>query len=503
MGKKTLSKKLMAILLTLISIAIIVIAFVGIYMQQLNKLKNIVPDATYSSEIDGAIEYRLSVDNTEEEAEVYVDDEGNIRGEVANGNSTSSEDWENNTGFTIESQIIRQNSDDVLNAENYEKTKEIIEKRLDSMGATDYAIRLDDNTGYMVVELSENDDINYLYETAVCTTGKIEVIDYQTGVVLIDDSHIVSASVYPYSQDGITYTIYLNIEFDEEGAQILNDISTEYIAYTNDNGESVTDYVSITMDGSSIYTTYFGEEYTDSAISVPLGSNISDEDTLNAYIESAQSIATIINLEELPVIYTQDNTGYLIQSNIDDMAAQAAQAEAEQKAAMEAAAAQQQQAVPPSTGDSQALPATAPVSSLPAGPLDKSLKLMSVALVLKILPEDRVEAILEKFAPQDVETIRNYMKVENLEAGLDMNYTLKCLESIKEFLPRRKTPSQESILRQLNRIFDKHPMEDIEKLFKSERPFLKRFISKAYEGDYYPIPVKVAQIVVQYVKDSV
>ena len=189
------------------------------------------------------------------------------------------------------------------------------------------------------------------------------------------------------------------------------------------------------------------------------------------------------------------------QSNIDDMAAQAAQAEAEQKAAMEAAAAEQQ-ANQPTAGDSQALPAAAPVS-VPAGPLDKSLKLMSVALVLKILPEDRVEAILDKFAPQDVETIRNYMKVENLEAGLDINYTLKCLESIKEFLPRRKTPSQESILRQLNKIFDQHPMEDIEKLFKSERPFLKRFISKAYEGDYYPIPVKVAQIVVQYVRDSV
>ena len=46
-------------------------------------------------------------------------------------------------------------------------------------------------------------------------------------------------------------------------------------------------------------------------------------------------------------------------------------------------------------------------------------------------------------------------------------------------------------------------MENVEKLFKSERPFLKRFISKAYEGDYYPIPVRVAQIVVDYVKDSV
>ena len=318
MREKKLSKKLMAILLILIAIAIIIIAFVGIYVQQLNKLKNIVPDATYSSEIDGAIEYRLSVDNTEEETEVYVDDEGNIRGEVADGISTSGEEWENNTGFTIESQVIRQNSDDVLNAENYEKTKEIIETRLDSMGATDYSIRLDDQTGYMVVELSENDDIDYLYGTAVCSIGKVEVIDYQTGVVLIDDSHIESASVYPYSADGITYTVFLNLQFDEEGAQILNDISTEYIAYTNSEGESVTDYISINIDDSSIYTTYFGEEYTDSVISVPLGSNISDEETLNAYTESARSIATIINLEELPVVYTQDNSGYLIQSSIDD-----------------------------------------------------------------------------------------------------------------------------------------------------------------------------------------
>ena len=318
MREKKISKKLMAVLLTLIAIAIIVIAFVGIYVQQLNKLKNIVPDATYSSEISGAIEFRLSVDNTEEEAEVYVDDEGNIRGEVANGANTVGENWENNTGFAIETQVIRQNADDILNAENYEKTKEIIEKRLDSMGATDYSIRLNDETGYMVVELSENDDIDYLYETAVCTVGKVEVIDDQTGVVLIDDSHIVSASVYPYSIDGMTYTVFLNIEFDEEGAQILNDISTKYITYTNSEGNSVTDYLSVTIDGSSIYRTYFEEEYTDNVISVPLGSNISDEETLNAYIESTSAIATIINLEELPVVYTQDNSGYLIQSNIDD-----------------------------------------------------------------------------------------------------------------------------------------------------------------------------------------
>lgn len=208
----------------------------------------------------------------------------------------------------------------------------------------------------------------------------------------------------------------------------------------------------------------------------------------------------IDNLEKRGVISSDISQKALNQSNIDDMAAQAAQAEAEQKAAIEAAA--QQDTAQAAPADTAAPPAVAQ-AALPSAPMDKALKLMSVALVLKILPHDRVEAILEKFAPQDVETIQTYMKVDNLEAGLDMSYTLKCLENIKEFLPRRKSPSQESIIRQLNKIFDAHPLDEIEKLFKSERPFLKRFIAKAYEGDYYPIPTRVAGIVVQYIKDSV
>lgn len=204
-------------------------------------------------------------------------------------------------------------------------------------------------------------------------------------------------------------------------------------------------------------------------------------------------------LEKRGVITPDISQKAISQSNIDEMAAQAAEAEAQQKAAMEAIQSQEQPEQQPQS-QSQGPPVP---TALPAAPMEKSLKLMSVALVLKILPEDRVEAILEKFSPQDVDTIRAYMKVENLEAGLDLNYTLKCLESIKDFLPRRKTPSQESIIRQLNKIFDEHPLDEIEKLFKSERPFLKRFIAKAYEGDYYPIPTRVAHIVVQYVKDSV
>ena len=319
MNGKNLSKKLIIILLVVISIAIIVAVFVGVYVEKLNKLVDIMPDSTYSSEINGSIEYRLSVDETEEEAEVYVDDDGNIVGYVEDGSDTSDDDWENTTGYVIETQTIKANLDEDLTEENYEKTKSIIEKRLDALGATEYQIKLDSETGDLTIELSDNDNVSYLYQTGILSKGEFRIIDYQTGVVLLDGSHIVEASEYTYSSDGVTYYTYLQIELDDEGAEILTELSNTYIEYTDDEGEEQTDYISIEIDGDAIYTTYFGEEYTDNVISLPLGQDLEDTETIEAYEESVEAIATILNLGELPITYeTDESSGLLVRTNISD-----------------------------------------------------------------------------------------------------------------------------------------------------------------------------------------
>ena len=79
----------------------------------------------------------------------------------------------------------------------------------------------------------------------------------------------------------------------------------------------------------------------------------------------------IDSLEKRGVISSEISQKAMSQSNIDDMAAQAAQAEAEQKAAMEEAQANQ------NVQASADLPVSQPISpSLPASPMDRSLKLM-------------------------------------------------------------------------------------------------------------------------------
>ena len=137
MKSESLTKILLSILLVLCSIAVIVIAFVGIYVPKANKLKNIIPDYKLGSEVDGIIEYRLVPDDSEEEKEVYVDSKGKIRGFVADGNDNKSstdsvevtteldeaepeaETPTDDTGFSKETKLIKENEKSCLNKSKF------------------------------------------------------------------------------------------------------------------------------------------------------------------------------------------------------------------------------------------------------------------------------------------------------------------------------------------------------------------------------------------------
>ena len=331
MKSKNLTKILLSILLVLCSIAVIIIAFVGIYVPKQNKLKNIIPNYKLGTEVDGIIEYRLVPDDSEEEKEVYVDSKGNVRGIVSDGHDTSSttdsievttdlEEAEtttvDDTGFSKETRAIRENEKSVLTEKNFEKSKKIIEERLENAGATEYAIRLDKKTGNMVVELSQNDDVSYLYQVGLSAYGEFDIIDYQTGVVLMDKSHLKDAQVVTnLSQDTNKYTIYLQLELDEDGQKIIKEISKQYIQYTDSEGNTQTDRISIRVDGASIMTTYFGEEYDQALLNIPISSDVEASD-LNTYAKSVQDVAHLLKQETIPVKYVQDGGALFIESTL-------------------------------------------------------------------------------------------------------------------------------------------------------------------------------------------
>ncbi len=193
------------------------------------------------------------------------------------------------------------------------------------------------------------------------------------------------------------------------------------------------------------------------------------------------------------------------QSNIDDMAKQAREAqEQQQKQAIEEAEKNREQAQKRREEQRKQKQVQQEMQSGKNPAItQKQLKLMSLALVLKILSQDKVTTILNKFDSNDSLTISQYMNMANLESQIDGDLLAGCLNEIKEYLPVKRKLTKENVLGDLLRVYQSAPRERIEKIIKNERPLVKRFISQAYDGEYSGLPLKVAGIVAQYVEDSI
>ena len=209
----------------------------------------------------------------------------------------------------------------------------------------------------------------------------------------------------------------------------------------------------------------------------------------------------IDDLEKRGVITSEISKQAASQSNIDDMAKQMQEqeeAQAQAQAQQEQQQAQQPQAPVPVDGENPA----PPVPKRSSG--DKPMKMKAIAMVLKLLDKKRSEEVLSQFSEEIADELRRLSKTPRLEEQVDLRVAKECLEDLKVILPKKKKLSQDNMVREMDKIFNQHDMEDVERIVKSERPFVKRFVSQSYEGDYYQgVPLKVAKILVDYMKDNV
>lgn len=133
----------------------------------------------------------------------------------------------------------------------------------------------------------------------------------------------------------------------------------------------------------------------------------------------------------------------------------------------------------------------------------KILKLASVALLLKQVSQDKVQSILNKFDPNDANTVIQYMKMHDLEQKVDQSIAMKCLHEIKINLPEPKFINPGKILAKMNVVFENTSKDDIDRFTAKERPKVKEFITMAREGEYSQMPTKVANIIAQHLEESI
>ncbi len=200
------------------------------------------------------------------------------------------------------------------------------------------------------------------------------------------------------------------------------------------------------------------------------------------------------------------------QSNIDNMMQQMQE---NQEVTPEQAAAAQQPLPQNAPVQNQPVNAPAPAGGgVPGAPVDlskpiekykppKLLKLVAVALLLKRVTDDRVQAILNHFEQDDAGTVLRYMYVDNLEQKVDPSVTMRVLEDIGKNLPSATEVNTNLLVDKVKAAASMIDRQKLETMVQLERPNVRRFVFNALEGEFYKMPPRVAAVIASHLEHSV
>ena len=303
MKEKTM-KTVKILTITLLVILISMINFVGIYQKNKNRMENKVKDYSYSMSLNGARTIKLKV------------------------NTESTDDVPNN-------------SEEVLTAENYKKSKEVIEKRLNKMNVEEYTTSVNEATGEITIQIPEQNSQTDTIIGNLNTVGKFEILDSETKEVLLNNDDIKSSEVL-YNTTNSGTSVYLQIEFNKNGKDKLKNVSQTYVSVNNTTNnttennvaenttsETENEATNTTTEGSSdtattekkitmkiddqeIMSTSFDEPITTGKIQLSVGKATTDKTTLQNYVDQAQSVSTTLDTGKLPVKYDLEKNQYIL-----------------------------------------------------------------------------------------------------------------------------------------------------------------------------------------------
>ena len=290
---KLLGKISVVVIILLLSL----ISFAGIYVKDKNAMKNVIPEYKLGTDLYGARNILVKVDDSTTTKK--YDSNGNL---VEN----SSDKDENNENITeVEEKV---NPDELRTAENYETVKNIIEARLKYMNVEDYLLRFDESTGNISLEVPENSSTDYIAQYTI-TKGEFKIVDNDTSEVLLSNEDLKEAKVQ-YSTSTSGTTVYLTIEFNKDAVEKLKNISNTYISSTDAEGKTTTKKIKMTLDDSTIISTYFQEEISTGIIQLSMGTSTNTSE-IQSNIQSASNMAVLLNTEPMPLTYTMETNRFV------------------------------------------------------------------------------------------------------------------------------------------------------------------------------------------------
>ena len=299
--KKNYTLKLALAILVVVLVSLV--SFVGVYKGG----KNLVKEYSLGKDFSKRKVATFSVveENSQEaESEETQEDEPK---EGEDGNSSENENNENKDENNNQRESV---SDKV---KNYKKAKNNIAGRLTKMNTGDFDIRLEEETGKIVMEVPEDMDNTFLSE--VVTKGKVEIKNTSSNEVIADGKVFKDASA---KIDTTTYTrgvVAMNFKFSNDAKKKIIDANPNY---TDSEGNESPAKFAFVLDGETLYSddaSAFISSAESGEFNLIMGQSQEGEELQKDY-QRALAIVGIIKCGEIPVGY-QNESITLVASNID------------------------------------------------------------------------------------------------------------------------------------------------------------------------------------------
>ncbi len=304
-------KKTLTVFIILVVAILMFASFFGVYKKNENGERiSLLPNLKLGMEFGNTRVITATV-NQGTTSTIY-DSEGNVVQPEEGVEYTEEDGYE-----TVEQPI---NPDSAKTVENYESAKEIVEKRLKGNNVSEYSIDMNEITGKMKIEIPEDSRADEIQDI-IQNTGSFMLLDGETFEVVFDSSYLKRADVV-YSQGDIETAVFLQLEFNEEGTQKLQELNNIYVEtteqQTNEEGETeeVTNskVVWVILNDAFLGTTVLPNIVYDNKIMLTFGMSSNNEE-LQTAIENANREAILLNSGTYSLVYeyTNEVTG----TNID------------------------------------------------------------------------------------------------------------------------------------------------------------------------------------------
>lgn len=179
------------------------------------------------------------------------------------------------------------------------------------------------------------------------------------------------------------------------------------------------------------------------------------------------------------------------QSNIDAMMQQMNEEQAQQEAMQNDPAYYEENAQMPHDMQTQSQPVTS----------SKIMKLATVALLFQKMKQEKVQTLLNKFNPDDAQTVIKYMGMPDLRSKVSVGTAIRCLNEIKTNLPKAQELSPSKIVARIKEVTEGLDKKQLESMLQFERMKVRRLVFNALEGEFYDVAPKVANIIATHIQE--